>query len=55
MGTPLMEGGVCLFDNNLSDTILFQSSVYKDNIAAYNPSESSTYVGKDNTHEEAAL
>ena len=55
LGTPPAPAGVCLFDNNLSDTILFQSSVYKDNIAGYDPSLSTTYVGEDNSHEKGPM
>lgn len=55
LGTPPAPAGVCLFDNNLSDTILFQSSVYKDNIAGYDPSLSSTYIGEDNSHEAGPM
>ena len=55
LGTPPAPAGICLFDNNLSDTILFQSSVYKDNIASYDPSSSSTYVGEDNSYAEGPM
>jgi hypothetical protein len=55
LGTPRAPAGVCLFDNNLSDTFLFQSSVYKDNIAGYDPNQSSTYIGEDNSHDAGPM